>query len=699
MKSFSLFFLVAMLLFSNSLLANGIIIVDGAQGVYLRLLESDVKVEVNNQIAVTTARHTFINFGSTLTEFKYAFPLNETSNPVKLRWLIDGVWKEADVSANTQDTDIPGTSDETDGIRADLADYLGEFPLFFSPQDTLQNGTLISVELTYVELLPYYSGRVNFFHKNDLSRLQNEPIRNQKFEFILESEREITAINLFGLEHEALLTDNRTILRYEVKESIADTDYVLEYELSSEGLGVVDLSTYIPDSLLNCDNNGGGYLSLIIEPESNVDSEVIKKNFTLIIDRSGSMSGNKIEQARDAASFIVNNLNFGDFFNIIDFSTNIKSLFEEPQPYTLDNERLALDYIDEIRASGSTNISGALTRAISDFEVVDVDKANIIIFFTDGMATTGITSSQGIRDAVQDQVTSSETSIFLFTFGIGENVDRSLLTLLAQENDGLVNFVEDNDLEEDVTEFFLSVNNPVLINTAISFQPDIIKEVYPYPYPNLYKGEQLILSGRYDNAQVVNVHLEGNAFNLPVTYDFEINLADTNDVKRSILPKIWAKQKIDNLTLDFYAATTLIEAETIQTEIDEVSICYGVISVEFTSFEDDSDDDDGGGGDDDDDDGDYAAVEDEGIASLIQVSPTVFQDFFEIQFELLTIDAQEVSIELFDTKGSLVFQKSEQLTGGKFVGTINGLGNLPAGIYICKIRIGDKIHSVKLIKL
>src|SRR5258706_11247468 len=143
------------------------------------------------------------------------------------------------------------------------------------------------------------------------------------------------------------------------------------------------------------------------------------------------MTGTKIEQAKDAATFIVNHLNFGDHFNIIDFSTSIKTLFPGLMPYTLDSKAQALQYIDQINAGGSTNISGALTTTIHQFLSLDTSKANIIIFLTDGMATAGITNTEGILDAVSQAVDVAETNIFLFTFGIGHDVNKKLLTLLA----------------------------------------------------------------------------------------------------------------------------------------------------------------------------------------------------------------------------------------------------------------------------
>ncbi len=144
-----------------------------------------------------------------------------------------------------------------------------------------------------------------------------------------------------------------------------------------------------------CDTLGRGFFAFIVEPDPN-DSVIIHKVFTLIIDRSGSMSGSKIQQARDAAAYVVNNLNTGDKFNIIVFDDQVSSLFPDHVDVTVANQNIALNYINTIVAGGSTNISGAFDMAIPQFSNSDPNVANVIIFMTDGVPTVGITDANGI---------------------------------------------------------------------------------------------------------------------------------------------------------------------------------------------------------------------------------------------------------------------------------------------------------------
>ena len=670
--------------FPPLLKANGIGIIDGLAGIYLTIVESETYVEVTNQIAVTTTKQVLVNNTGEAVVIKYGFPLGDGANPISLRWNQFGFWEEASISANEQDNSIPG-SGGSGSIHPNLNAYLGPNPLLVNLLDTIPPDSSITIELTYVELLPYFLGIVSYNYPNDLSLIQNTPLERQYFHYSMTSDREIVSVDLLDLSSTDILDPYDASIEYEAFETAAVSDYLLEYELSSDGLGLYQMSTNIPDSLLYCDDFGAGFVSLIIEPESNVNTEVIEKNFTLVIDRSGSMSGDKIVQARQAASFIVNNLNPGDRFNIIDFSSDVNSLFGTHVDFSVSNQQAALYYIDNIVADGGTNIASSLTTAVSEFQTVSEDKANIILFFTDGNPTVGIQDTQGILDAVTDQVNQSETSIFMFTFGIGDDVNKPLLILLAEQNNGLVEFVEDADLNETLTTFFLSVNNPVLINTEISFDPPLIDQIYPYPFPNLYKGQQLIISGRYEEFGTVNMHISGQAFNVPVSYDFPIHLSDSMNVELSFLPKIWAKQKIDVLGLQYFLANDA-EQNLIQEEIDTTSICYGVISVDFSSFQDN------GGG--------IVEVEETRLPDekySITAAPNPFSG--ELVINITAPDKLDlVEVCLYDATGRLIRKQSQQANDTKAQIVLSGLQRLAPGVYWCQIRIGHQIRMIKVIK-
>jgi len=324
----------------------------------------------------------------------------------------------------------------------------------------------------------------------------------------------------------------------------------------------------------------------IAEPDPSESTEVIDKVFTLIIDRSGSMSGDKIVQARNAAKFIINNLNPGDKFNIVDFSEGIKSFRGEHVEFNASNETAALNYISTLVDGGSTNISGAFGKAVPQFSAASANTANIIIFFTDGEQTAGITNTDDLINYIDNLVVQSETNVIIFTFGIGSSTNTRLLNTIAANNSGLAEFLGNSELESRITEFYLMIRNPVLLKTEFETTPEgFLKEVYPVKLPNLYKGQQMILTGRYQEKADMDIVFNGEAFGELVSYNYSPELSDSTVQKLSFIPKVWAKQKIEYLLTEYYQlSSTSALALEIKEQIIDLSLDYRVISP-FTSFQ------------------------------------------------------------------------------------------------------------------
>ncbi|MDP3831692.1 MAG: T9SS type A sorting domain-containing protein, partial [Ignavibacteriaceae bacterium] len=175
-------------------------------------------------------------------------------------------------------------------------------------------------------------------------------------------------------------------------------------------------------------------------------------------------------------------------------------------------------------------------------------------------------------------------NISLFSFGIGNYVDQQLLTLISANNKGFAEFLGNDELYSRITNFYMSIRNPVLLNSQISFDPPIVSQIYPDSLPNLYKGKQMIVAGRYQEPAPVQITLSGIAFGNPVSYSYNLQLSNITEPGYQFLPKIWAKKKIESLMIHYYSLNpTSPEAIAIKNQIIEISRLYGVIS-QFTSF-------------------------------------------------------------------------------------------------------------------
>lgn len=681
---------VSLFLCTRSTNANGVGVINANTGIYLNLKNSQVNVSVQNQVAVITTSQTFLNQLPTDTSMTFAFPLPDGASATGLRWYVDGIWHQAAISPTPQDTSLPGGS-----TNQNLKTYLGGSPLFFPIPDRVRKDSSIIVELTYVQLLPYKFGNVTFNYPNDYHLIQNSILNLQELNFILNSTRLIDSIKLLSNHNliELTNTGNIATIKTRVLEAPANQNYGVKYSLNSSQLGLFDFSTNIPDTLLP--DTLGGFFMFIAEPDPGVSSDVIDKVFTLIVDRSGSMSGTKIIQARNAANFIMNNLNDGDKFNIVDYSDNVRSFRTTHVPYTNQSRDSALAYISSFIASGGTNISGAFSTAIPQFSAASDSTANIIIFFTDGQATVGITNTTQLVNHVNSLVQSTETEIFLYCFGIGTDANQQLLTLLSSNNNGLAEFLGNDQLETRISEFYLLIRNPVLLNTQISFSPPgVIREVHPSPLSNLYIGQQLIVTGRYSQPGPVTVTLTGQAFNQNVTYNYPINLSDSAVGSFQFLTKIWAKQKIEHLLVQYYSLNPNDpQAIALRQQIIQLSIDYGVISP-FTSF------------------GTITGITNEEVGTeelniagdykLIGNYPNPFNPSTMIKFIVGKNIKKIINVKIYNVVGQLVKVLSVNISGKgtyevRWDGTLFDGLPAPSGMYFYIVDFGEEVLSSKMV--
>ncbi|MBE0551193.1 MAG: VWA domain-containing protein [Ignavibacterium sp.] len=674
---------------SISLFANGVGIVNASNQTYLKVEASTINVEVENQIALIKTTQSFRNIFGVDKNFKYAFSLPLGASAVSLKWKINGIWKTAMITPQPPDTSLPGGNP-----HPNLLQYLGDVPLYFDILDTLKADSVVTIELTYVEFLKYSFGNVNFEYPNDYTLIQPSPFNIQEFRFTLNSSRTIDAILL--LSHSATQqtnSGNYAYLEYTSSETLADLNYKVLYTLSLSELGLFSFSTFPPDSLVP-DGLDNGFFVFVAEPDPSNNTDIIDKVFTLIIDRSGSMGGIKMEQAKNAASYIVQNLNEGDKFNIIDFDDIITSFSPIHVDFNPTNMNQVLTYISSIYARGLTNISGAFDVAVPQFSTANDSTANIIIFLTDGEATAGITNTEQLIQHINNLIQTTETNILLFSFGIGPSVNEQLLTQISLDNNGFATFLLNNELEEVLTNFYQQIRNPVLLNTSISFNPQYLTQIFPDPLPNLYKGQQMVVSGRYSTPGNINIILSGEAFGQNVQYNYPVTLADSNVISYSFLPKVWAKQKIEYLLVQYYLLDpNSPQAILLKQQIIELSVAFGVISP-FTSF------------------GNPTDVEDEIIVFTENVQPyefrilgnypNPFNPSTTIRFTIGMDIQSDVIVKIYNSLGELVrtikYYVSEAGTYEVFWdGKFSDGKVAPSDVYIYTIDFGMGVLANKMI--
>jgi len=319
----------------------------------------------------------------------------------------------------------------------------------------------------------------------------------------------------------------------------------ISYLLEGNGL-TASLLAY-PDARI-----GGGYFLLLAGAPASARAEnrpAIKREVTLVFDRSGSMKGEKFEQARAAALQVVEGLDEGEAFNVIDYSDSIASFAPRPVVKTPDSMREARSYIKRLAADGGTNIHAALIEALR--QPPTAGTLPLIIFLTDGLPTVGETRETAIRRAV---IATNPHERRIFTFGVGYDVNAPLLTSIANATRATGTFVFPTEsVEAKVSQVFRRLSGPVLAAPQLATldanrqaTTRAVRELLPAELSDLFEGDQIVLLGQYRGDEPLRFRISGNYFGTPRIFDFKFDL-NSATTRNAFVPRLWASRKIARL--------------------------------------------------------------------------------------------------------------------------------------------------------
>lgn len=336
----------------------------------------------------------------------------------------------------------------------------------------------------------------------------------------------------------------QAVVRVAGEQRLEPGPFRLSYLVEGNGL-TASLLAY-PDARI-----GGGYFLLLagVPAGTHTAGPTIKREVTLVIDRSGSMQGDKIEQARAAALQVVEGLEAGEAFNIIDYSDAVARFAERPVIKNSATMAQARTYIKRLQAEGGTNIHDALVEAMR--QPITAEMLPLTIFFTDGVPTSGVTRETAIRSAV---IAANTHKRRIFTFGVGFDVNAPLLTSIANATRATTTFVFPNEsVEAKVSQVFSKLSGPVLADPQLAtldasgaVTTRAVRELLPAELNDLFEGDQIVLLGQYQDDDPLHFRISGNYLGAPRTFDLKFDL-DKATTRNAFVPRLWASRKIARL--------------------------------------------------------------------------------------------------------------------------------------------------------
>jgi Ca-activated chloride channel family protein len=325
--------------------------------------------------------------------------------------------------------------------------------------------------------------------------------------------------------------------------------------------------------LANAPGNGDGFALITLSPPS-VRPRPVPRDLTFVIDISGSMSGQKIEQARAAGKQILGTLSPMDRFRLIDFSSDVRTFRDGYSAATGENVRAAERYLDQLEAQGSTNISGALGEALS--ASVQPGRLPIILFLTDGQPTVGERDASVIASNVAKQRGSRR----LFTFGVGADLNVSLIEQLAIEGRGTASFVRPEESVERAVGIVASrLTSPLVTDVRVHGDGVRLLKMHPSGPVDIFAGEDLVILARYSGSGDAFVRFDGQTTNGPVSWSSRVSFPDRSR-ENPFVARLWATQRVGYLSAEKRKHGG---SQEIDDEIRDLGERFG-IPTEFSSY-------------------------------------------------------------------------------------------------------------------
>jgi len=413
------------------------------------------------------------------------------------------------------------------------------------------------VSLAYSQLLRADSGLIGYSYPLNTEKFSAKPIPDVSLKVEVATKRPLKSI--YSPSHSVEIKRhgaNKATLGFEARNLKPDTDFQIYFAPETDEIGV-NLMTYRTGA-------DDGYFLLLASPGIDTkDQRVLAKDVAFVLDTSGSMAGKKLEQAKKALLFCVENLNEDDRFEIIRFSTETEPLFDKLTAASKENRSRANEFIKDLKPIGGTAIDDALQKALSlrsgssrredsqspKSEIrnskLESDRPFVVIFLTDGLPTIGVTDENQI---VANAKKNTGGNIRVFCFGIGHDVNTHLLDKITEETRAFSQYVlPEEDIEVKVSNFFAKIKDPVLTNPALTFIGDIrTTKLYPTPLPDLFRGEQLVLVGRYSGKGASAVVLEGTVNGARKKFTYEVSFSDET-TEHDFIPRLWATRRVGYL--------------------------------------------------------------------------------------------------------------------------------------------------------
>ena len=550
---------------------------DGTVSGAFPLKNTSVDAAVSGSLVRVNVRQEFTNSFNEPIESVYTFPLSQNGAVDDMKMTVGGRVIRGQIMKREEARKVYEEA-KSQGKRAGLLDQ--QRPnIFTQAVANIMPGDSIIIEISYVETLKYEDGQYEFVFPmtvgpryspagtTDASLLTPAAITTRPghdisinvslntgvpVESIRSTSHEIEQLNFSPTQAKVSLTGGVVI---------PNKDFILRYDVSG---------TRIEDGLLTHRAERGGFFSLILQPPDMPRSEDrTPKEIVFVLDTSGSMYGFPLEKAKEAMQMSLDGLYPEDTFNLITFAGDTRILFDAPVPATQGNLERAKEFLASRSGGGGTEMMKAIRASLEP--TASQEHLRIVCFMTDGYV--------GNEDQIIAEI-QKHSKARVYSFGIGNSVNRHLLDKMSKAGRGEVQYVSlSDDGSAAAKRFYERVRSPLLTDISIDWNGLPVADVYPGKPTDLFGYSPVIINGRYTAGASGTIRLKGKLAGQDYVREIKIDLPET-ETDNDVLATLWARKRIDQLSME---ALNDKNAAAINKQIEGLGLEFRLMT-QFTSF-------------------------------------------------------------------------------------------------------------------
>lgn len=561
----------------------------GAQAGPAIILKSDANMTLTGLINHVVVKQTYQNQNPFAVNARYVFPLPDESAVHAMTMRIgERVIKgqiDKKVAAEKKYAEAKQAGKQAALVRQQRAN------MFITNVANIAPGEQVIIELEYQEIIDYSSGTftVRFpgtitprYHVTqgeiDINKESQKPTNSlphgwlspvystqknddkpsSQFNLNLDIDVGLELVDINSKFHNVNI-QNTAFGQYTIElneQNALNRDFVLEFKpLQKEQAQ----AAFFTEQFENGERYG---LAMLMPPADNfIATQRLARETVFVVDTSGSMHGQSMEQAKNALFYALSLLDSNDSFNIIGFDNVVTLMSDKPLVASGFNLRRAERFIYGLQADGGTEIQGALDAVLDGSQFDGFVRQ--VIFLTDG----SVSNEDALFKSIQAKLGDSR----LFTVGIGSAPNSFFMRRAADVGKGSFTFIgSTSEVQPKMQQLFDKLAHPAITNLALSDENGNSLDFWPSPLPDLYFNEPIMVAIKLNNAS--NVILNGQTAQGPIS----INLNTQAGSNAKGIAKLWARQKIKSLLL-------YNSQNAVKDEVQQLALTHQLLSP-FTAF-------------------------------------------------------------------------------------------------------------------